>query len=148
MLKKCFSKCLILILFSSLSQLVTLLLFEITLKENQDFYKFQTHCELVILNIRANNGTTANGEKSPIMSEICAIKKNVTQNDNNVQYRLVDVTPYTGCDSIENSSMSNNAVLMRLNTASACSLEIIMKNLELNRASLAIIGLNSSIVRI
>jgi hypothetical protein len=78
--------------------------------------------------------------------QICAIKKNVTTSDYNIQYNLIELTPYNGCTSIYNSSINNNAVLMRLNSSPNCSLEVMLKNLEFNKASLAIIGLNSSIV--
>ena len=102
---------------------------------------FQIKCDLVILNLRANNETNSNPDK-----QICAIKKNITTSDYNIQYNLIDLAPYNGCELINNSSISNNAILMRLNSSPSCSLETMLKNLELNKASLAIIGLNSSIV--
>lgn len=103
------------------------------------FISHRINCDLVILNLRINNNTSTPDK------QICAIKKNVTTSDYNIQYNLIELTPYNGCTSIYNSSIANNAVLMRLNSAPNCSLEVILKNLELNRASLAIIGLNSSI---
>jgi hypothetical protein len=61
---------------------------------------------------------------------------------------LLDVTPYDGCMSIDNSTMNDKAIFMRFNNTFQCSLATILKNLEYNQARLAIIGSNGPIVGI
>ena len=94
----------------------------------------QVRSDLVLLNL--NDGES---------EQICALKIEINKNDFNNKFNLVDATPYNGCNSIENSTFSSNAVFMRLNPPD-CTLQTIMKNLEKNKASLAVFGLNGTIV--
>ena len=92
-----------------------------------------------MLNLQVNDG-----ESEQIF---CALqKKEITSNDYNTKYNIVDANPYNGCNSIQNSTFNNKAVFLLLDSPS-CSLQVIMQNLEENKVAVAIFGLNGTIVR-
>ena len=63
-----------------------------------------------------------------------------------IQYNLIDATPYDGCNSIDNSSFNNNAILLSFNSTPVCPFQTILRNLKSSLPSLVIIGLVGKIV--
>ena len=56
------------------------------------------------------------------------------------------MTPYDACTYIDNSSFIRKAIFMRFSSSPSCPLQVMLKNLNLNDASLAIIGLSGRLV--
>lgn len=83
---------------------------------------------------------------APKQLDICALKKPVTNQDNNIDYNLISLEPYDGCSPIDQPSLDSSAAYLRIKKPFKCHFSTLIKNVQANNPKLVIIGSDGPIV--